>query len=91
MERITRMPNGSNDCLHGVWVKQTRYPNNRPGRIAYTEGGGAWIVWEPIQSMGMHARPTASYERFRDLKVLPVEPEPWYHKIGDDSGTRTEG
>ena len=66
------------DQMHGVWVTRFTYPGSY-GRISYRDQDGFWIRWSDPGYRTKVVEP-ASLEPFDNLKMLPVQPEPWFAK-----------
>ena len=73
-----------NECdWHGVWVSDISSPGSY-GRIAHLDYDpdfpqapiAFWVRWD-VYAKG-DKRASASRNDVRSLKLLPVEPEPWY-------------
>ncbi len=68
------------DRLHGTWVTDERYKGSY-GRISYRETEeDYWVLWDKhaATGVGVKKKPTASRSSVRNLRILPVGPEPWF-------------
>ena len=67
------------DQMHGVWVSRYQFPGSY-GRIAFREGPNHyWVRWDEPGYRTKVIQP-ASREDVEDLKMLKVQPEPWFVK-----------
>lgn len=64
------------DSMHGVWVSHMGFKGSY-GRIAYRQDENRfWVRWSYDGTT--KNRESASCTETKYLKVLPVEPDPWY-------------
>lgn len=67
------------DQMHGVWVSDMRFPGSY-GRIAFRETKTSyWISWNKARKdASIKLQTAASCVEVEHLKMLPVEPDPWF-------------
>jgi len=68
------------DQMHGVWVTSTHFKGSY-GRIAFREDQTHfWVRWTNNGHGNAKLKKSASLVDVEHLKLLPVEPEPWFGK-----------